>query len=640
MTPLRIVLLSFVLLFAGVVALLVREHREEIARIELPELLERLHQRQEALASSSTAMLNLETAEILDPTKATVSAGSWKDGDRVLDGAVGLDGVLHELLVGSIELEVRVQDASGNATSLWTRQVSADEIAPEGMWLHFSAPLTDVARGNISLIKRHVPALSGRFLGTGRPDPLGVVVWRKPSTRPAKQDGKPNVILISLDTLRADHLGIAGYERDTTPNLDEIAKEGLWFDTVVAQAPWTRPSHYSILTGTNPKKHGVTQPVRVTKGNWRSPFAPLAEVFRDRGYATAAFTGSGSISAQFGFDRGFDFYNETTGKEHDCMSDAARVFGQAKSWVANHADRTFFLFIHTYEPHRPYCDKHFVEREHIDPKDRIKERIARYDGDIRRTDMHLGQLFEVLRGAGLLEKTIVVVTSDHGEQLVDRPGALAEFAHGHTLYDELLLVPLVFAGGPVSPYAGRISQQVRTIDIFPTVLELAGLPVPDRVDGASLLPLARGQAEEERAAYSGATTRGPKRESIRYRDWKLVRNLGPHAARGDKPTGPVPELYDLTEDPGERLNVAEGRADVTTAYLDLLDEIVSEADAAPKPPAASEADPPMDPQLVEQLRSLGYVDNSSRCHPRVRCVRDAVAAMYVTHFPEAKQMNP
>jgi arylsulfatase A-like enzyme len=606
MTPVRFLLLSLVLLFAGAAALLVRphrEHREEIARIEQPELLERLHQRQEALASSPKAMLNLETAEIMDPTKATVSAGSWEDGDRVLDGAVGLDGVLRDVLVGSIELEVRVEDASGKATSLWTRQLSADEIPPEGMWLHFSAPLTDVARGNISLIKRHVPTWMGRFLGTGRPDPLGVVVWRKPTPRPAQQDGKPNVILISLDTLRADHLGIAGYDRDTTPNLDEIAKEGLWFDTVVAQAPWTIPSHHSIMTGTNPKKHGVTRP-----GRGQTSFAPLAEVFRKDGYATAAFTGSGYMAARFGFDRGFDFYNETSGKEHKCRSDVGRVFGQAKRWVTNHADRTFLLFVHTYEPHRPYCDKHFVEREHIDPKDQIKDRVARYDGDIRRADMHLGQLFEVLRSAELVEKTIVVVMSDHGEELVDRSGVLANFDHGHTLYDELLLVPLVFAGGPVTPYAGRISQQVRTIDIYPTVLELAGLPVPDYVDGVSLLPLARGQAEEERAAYSGATAYGPKRESIRYRDWKLIRTLGPRAVKGDEPTGPARELYDLAEDPGERLNLAERRAEVTTDYLNLLHEIVAEADAAPKPRAAPEADPPMDPQLIEQLRSLGYVD--------------------------------
>lgn len=607
MTPLRFLLLSFVLLFAVVAVLLlreqVREHREELASIELPELLERLHQRQTALASSSTAMLDLETAEIMDPTKATLSAGSWKDGDRVLDGAVGLDGILREVLVGSIELEVRVEDTSGNATSLWTRQLDADEIAPEGMWLHFSAPLTDVARGNISLIKRHVPTWMGRFLGTGRPDPLGVVVWRKPTPRPAKQDGRPNVVLISLDTLRADHLGIAGYDRDTTPNLDEIAQDGLWFDTVVAQAPWTIPSHHSIMTGTNPKKHGVTRPRR-----GQTSFAPLAEVFRDDGYATAAFTGSGYMAARFGFDRGFDSYNETPGKGQKCRSDVERVFGQANRWITNHADRTFFLFVHTYEPHRPYCDRHFVEREHIDAKDKIKQRIARYDGDIRRADMHLGQLFDALRSAGLVENTIVVVTSDHGEELVDRHGALAKYDHGHTLYDELLLVPLVFAGGPVAPYAGRISQQVRTIDIYPTVLELAGLSVPDHVDGISLIPIARGHAEEERTAYSGATAYGPKRESIRYRDWKLVRTLGPRAVRDDKPTEPKRELYDLTKDPGERLNLAESRADVTTDYLDLLDEIGTEGDAAPKPRAAPEADPPMDPQLVEQLRSLGYID--------------------------------
>jgi arylsulfatase A-like enzyme len=607
MTPLRFLLLSFVLLFAVVAVLLVREqlreHREEIASIELPELLERLHQRQEALASSPKAMLNLETAEIMDPAATAVDAGPSKYGDTVLDGAVGFDGVLQEVLLGSVELEVRVEDASGRATSVWRREVTAAEIEPEGMWLHFSADLTEVGPGNVSLVKRHVPTLLGRFLGTGRPDPLGVVVWRKPTPRPAQQDGRPNVILVSLDTLRTDHLGIAGYDRDTTPNLDEIAKEGLWFDTTVAQSPWTIPSHHSIMTGTNPKKHRVTRP-----GRGQTFFAPLAEVFRDDGYATAAFTGSGYMAARFGFDRGFDFYNETSGKEHKCRSDVGRVFGQAKRWVTNHADRTFFLFVHTYEPHRPYCDKHFVEREHIDSQDQIKDRVARYDGDIRRADMHLGQLFEVLRSADLVEKTIVVVMSDHGEELVDRSGALAGFDHGHALYDELLLVPLVFAGGPVTPYAGRVSQQARTIDIYPTVLELAGLPVPDYVDGVSLLPLARGQAEEERAAYSGATAYGPKRESIRYRDWKLVRTLGPRSVRSDEPTGPARELYNLAEDPGERLNLAERRAEVTTDYLDLLDETVAEADAAPKPRAAPEADPPMDPQLVEQLRSLGYID--------------------------------
>ncbi len=615
MKPGIFLLILLVLLLGGAAAFLVpkirkhvREHREEVARIERPELLERLHRRQEALASSSTAMLNLETAEIMDPAATTVDAGPSKDGDTILDGAVGFDGVLQEVLLGSVELEVRVEDASGRATSVWRREVTAAEIEPEGMWLHFSANLTEVGPGNVSLVKRHVPTLLGRFLGAGRPDPLGVVVWRKPTPRPAKQDGRPNVVLISLDTLRADRLGIAGYGRDTTPNLDEIAREGLWFDTVVAQAPWTRPSHHSILTGTNPTKHGVTQPIQVTEGTWRTPFAPLAEVFRYRGYATAAFTGSGSISAKFGFDRGFDFYNETTGKEHECMSDAARVFGQTRRWVAEHADRTFFLFVHTYEPHRPYCDRHFVEREHIDPKDQIEDRIARYDGDIRRTDMHLGQLFEALRGAGLFEKTIVVVTSDHGEQLVDRSGTLSEFDHGHSLYDELLLVPLVFAGGPVTPYAGRISQQVRSIDIFPTVLELAGLPVPDYVDGVSLLRLARGLPEEERAAYSGATIYGPRRESIRYRGWKLIRTPGPHAVQGSEPRGPERELYDLTEDSGERLNLAERRAKVATDYLDLLDKIVAEADDAPKPRPAPEGDPGIDPQLAEQLRRLGYID--------------------------------
>jgi len=586
---------------------LVQEHRERIEAIEEPELLKELERRHDELASRSTVILDLETAEIMDPEATSVDVGPWSEGVTVLDGGVGFDGLLGQLLIGRIELEVVVEDVAGRRTALWQREITAAEISPEGMWLHFSVDLSEVRPGTLRFVKRHVPTLAGRILGTSGPNPLGFVLWRKPALRPAKQEGQPNIVLISLDTLRADHLGIAGYRRDTSPNLDELATQGLWFETAVAQSPWTRPSHYSILTGTNPTKHGVTQPVQRTKGTWVSSVPTLAEVLRDRGYATAAYTGQGSISAEFGFYRGFDFYNESSGKEHECISDAPRVFSQAQRWLADHSDRTFFLFVHTYEPHRPFCDEHFIDQESITGDHSKRTAIARYDGDIRRTDMYLGQLLNTLRSEGLLENTIVVVTSDHGENLGEHD-PIGNKSHGHNLYDELLLVPLLFAGGPVRPYAGRVSKQVRSIDIFPTVLELAGFPVPDHVDGLSLLPLAQGQAEQERDAYSGATTYGPQLESVRSRGWKLIRTLGPHAVEGGQPTGPKAQLYDLEADPGERLNLAQRQPKVTAEYADLLDEIVTEPSKLPDRRPQPEADTVVDPQLLEQLRSLGYIE--------------------------------
>ena len=160
----------------------------------------------------------------------------------------------------------------------------------------------------------------------------------------------------------------------------------------------------------------------------------------------------------------------------------------------------------------------------------------------------------------------------------------------------------------MSQYAGRVSKQVRSIDVFPTLLELTGVPVPDYVDGLSLLPLAQGQAEQERDAYSGATTRGPQLESVRSRGWKLIRASSSRAVEGEHPTGPEPELYDLEEDSGERLNLAKSRPKVTAEYGGLLDQIVAEGSNLPSRRPQPEADTVVDPQLLEQLRSLGYIE--------------------------------
>lgn len=411
----------------------------------------------------------------------------------------------------------------------------------------------------------------------------------------------PNVVLITIDTLRADHVGCYGYRPAHTPTLDALARDGVLFRTAVTAVPLTLPSHCSILTGTYPPTHGV----RDNLGYLLAPQPTLASLLRARGYATGAFVGAYVLDRSRGLDPGFDVYSSpfharspfgntpVTNIEY-LRRPGEAVIADACAWLGKPRRGSFFLWVHLYDPHTPY-----------DPPARFRA-LARtpYDGAIAYADYAVAKLIGYLKAHGWYEGTLIVATSDHGESF----GEHGEYAHGYFIYDTTLLVPLIIKpprGFPVG--AHRVTRQVRSVDIAPTILECAGAPIPSRMEGASLAVLMRGlpDALAMRAAYS---------ESYYAQEfgWSPLRSL---REQGFKYVdAPKPELYDLTRDPRELHNLyASDQTDAHKLKANL-DGLL--ARFTPAKPAHAPATTPADAEL---LRSLGYVATS----PPVRSTSQA-----------------
>ncbi len=396
------------------------------------------------------------------------------------------------------------------------------------------------------------------------------------------RDRRPNVLLISIDTLRADHLSLYGYRHPTSPAIDAWAQEqGVTFERTVAPSPWTLPSHVSIFTGLDALTHGVNY-----LSTSMSPDLPnLTGLLHDAGYHTAAITGGGFVNPGYGIERDFDRFRWWPGRAGDAGEIEAHA-ERALEWLEELSDRPFFLFFHTYEVHSPYLrrEPHFTafggrrqdlgtgelsvsaklapEAEGFKHQQRLfrgekpatsiepAPLTALYDAGVAHADAVVGRLLERLARLGLADDTIVVLTSDHGESLGER----GRVGHGN-LYDDNLLVPLVISY-PRRLAARRVERQVRLIDLMPTVLDLAGVETPPGLDGESLLALATGGDLGGEAppawSYSGWTNFGlaVRRDNA----LKYIFNDAPWPA-----VCADDELYELDRDPAE----LEDRAEVS-----------------------------------------------------------------------------
>lgn len=435
------------------------------------------------------------------------------------------------------------------------------------------------------------------------------------------------VVLVVFDTLRADRLSAYGNPRETSPVFDALAERGVLFEQAVSVAPWTLPSMIGLLSARFPS-------ARVYEGERLTVSA--VEALRAAGVDTAAFTEGGFASARFGFDRGFDVYEEREGAVAlgdpgtgaDGPGGGARprggigaTFEAAAAWLeARPADAgPFFLLVHTYEPHTPYQRLFFtaglgsgrLESASLELSEQMRIRrgeialgpeelaylAALYDGGVRVADGWLGKLLEALRRRGIDGQTALIVTSDHGEDLGERDPALAA-EHGHSLFDELLRVPLL-VHDPTRRYPrARSPVQVRTLDVMPTVFDLLGLAPPEGAHGTSLLPVMRGDETAPRVAFARLTRKGKPRAAVRDGRFKWIRELGPSAERED--------LYDLRADPGERAPLGAPPPEALDArraldrFLETLDDEGALDFALPVDdlPAG----------LREQLRALGYLE--------------------------------
>ncbi|MBI2487160.1 MAG: sulfatase [Deltaproteobacteria bacterium] len=318
------------------------------------------------------------------------------------------------------------------------------------------------------------------------------------------ESDRPNVILISIDTLRADHLSSYGYNRETSPNIDHFAEDGVLFKNTFAQSSWTLPSHMSILTGLYSSSHGVI----VDRTKLANEHVTIAEVLQNAGYETAAITDGGYLSPRYGY-QGFYFFdtNDTGCKERRIES----TYDISIEWLRKKHARPFFLFLHTYQVHAPfdpppnfdiYSDQnyngivevsgsnnhYYKEIEHKMNTEDVLHVIDKYDGGILYMDDYLGKLFKELEDLGLYDRSIIVFTSDHGEHFLDHPDSRVSFIghFEHQLYDEIVKVPLIIKAQGF-PKKQVIDAQVESIDIVPTVLELLGITIPHGIDGVSLV---------------------------------------------------------------------------------------------------------------------------------------------------------
>jgi arylsulfatase A-like enzyme/predicted Zn-dependent protease len=411
----------------------------------------------------------------------------------------------------------------------------------------------------------------------------------------------PNIILITVDTTRADRMGFLGSQRGLTPNLDSLARRSVVFTHAYSQAPFTAPSHATILTGTYPQFHQVEDfQVPLSKD---LPFAPA--ILKAHGYHTAAFVGSIVLDPfqglGIGLDRGFDFYDAgfhmaAPGEDHYTSTDrrATVVVAHALAWLSKRPPSPFFIWVHLYDPHYPY--------EAPEPfKSRYKS--APYDGEIAYSDSALGKLLTYLRAHGLFENSVIAMMSDHGESLGDH----GERFHGFFLYDATIHVPLLLKL-PGDRLAGkRIENHVGLVDVLPTILQTVGVTVPQEIQGESLLgimepkPLA---AASDRVAAAAPPDRPPlyseTEYGVRAYGWSSVRSL--RTGKYLFVEAPRRELYDTTVDPNAEHDLSatsRAVADTLQAQLDAFRRKTSKSGEAP---ASSN-----DPEAQEKLAALGYM---------------------------------
>jgi arylsulfatase A-like enzyme len=440
--------------------------------------------------------------------------------------------------------------------------------------------------------------------------------------------GSPNLVVISLDTLRADHLGCYGYERPTSPNIDAFAERATLFETALSTASKTAESHMTMFTSLYGSVHGVGTLKDADQPGVEVPvlgsgIETLAGILYDRGYATAGYHSGGFMRAKFGFDRGFELYEEGR-------------LGNALYWLGENAsDRPFFLLYHTYDVHDPYTPKppydtmftdpgydgrivHDLERlkkmsnsdewttytekywSLVDPEDQrdVEHLVALYDGEIAALDAGIARLFATIEEYA--PDTVVVIVSDHGEEF----GEHGAFVHNH-IYGELLHVPLIIRE-PGQESGARIETPVSFIDLAPTILDLLGVERPEQFQGRSLVPLMSAEGSDPAVPvrtelFSSLESFGLK--TVRADGWRLVS------------TKEGFELFDLRKDPREQANLLGGSPAGAPRTADAFERLKASLDRWDEANAIlrrqydegrrSEA---LDDETLDQLRNLGYLD--------------------------------
>ena len=430
-------------------------------------------------------------------------------------------------------------------------------------------------------------------------------------------DPRPNILLISLDTTRADHLSVYGYERETSPSLAALAGQGILFETAYAPSATTGPSHASLFTSVWPISHGVTKNGRELDASWTT----LAEVLAEEGYETAAVVSSYVLSSRFGYDRGFSSFDDDFSQavvphgvtlwegeavEGKFYGRADDTTGRALAWIEDRPEpeKPFFLFVHYFDPHDPYLvPDGYTPPFQAGPKEALKRNrvVFMYDATLAYMDQEVGRLLDALDRLGLEDDTLVVVTGDHGEGLMER----GHWHHGIHIYEEGVRVPLILRLPDQKSAGLRVSSPVSWLDLAPSLLALSGIPPREGFRGESLAEAISGEGtlDPERPVWlyrrhysgddevKGGLARGEE-WGLRRGRWKLIWGEDENRL----------ELYDLETDPGEKVDLAKERPDQATA---LKAELRGWLDSQPVGQGRAIL---LDAESRRKLEALGYVE--------------------------------
>ncbi len=431
-----------------------------------------------------------------------------------------------------------------------------------------------------------------------------------------------NLLVIFVDTLRADHLGCYGYTRNTSPNIDRFAEGSTLFLNALSQSPWTLPSTASLFTGLYPTRHQTITRQTELPDHRRT----LAEILRDHGHRTGAVVSNIFVSSKYNLDQGFDDFDESeVGGHRDISSPGVTALGI--EWLREHGEAPFFLFLHYFDPHHDYLGhpefpfgepyegwvdstmrfEELKEKRHgLGPED-IAYLVSLYDSEIAFTDHHVARVLDELDRLGLAESTLVVLAADHGEGFMDHDW----LGHTRGLYEELIRVPLILRNPQMANLPHVFTPQVEMIDLLPTILDMLGIEKEARgIDGSSFVRALQGRVELSSPAFSEVCFHplafpedmqirpGVNFRSVREGDWKLI-----HAVALDEL-----ELYDLATDPFEKNNLARS---TDGKPRERLRSVLAEWTAGTEETARQENLASnlfqIDPETEERLRALGYV---------------------------------
>ena len=511
------------------------------------------------------------------------------------------DALRHRIVETPHTFQIIVESEGDDPAIAWEHEIQPEDAE---RYTPMSISLAEYAGEVIRLRMR-----------TSQPEEVGgkgawraLAVWGEPIITSEVRPDLPNVVLVVLDTLRADRLGCYGWKRARTPNLDALAGRGVRFSDATSVATWTLPSHASLFTSTYPSQHGLWKDQRLSQD-----VVTLAEVLSDRGYHTAAFTESGFVTSEYGFARGFDSFDAQ-------MRDCSETFARSQEWIDD-TRKPFFAFVQTYQVHSPYNPPQPFRKRLVRPySGNLPERLEvteygwtsgteppspedmryiqdLYDAEISYLDDQLGDFLRHIESEGLGNNTLFVITSDHGEEFFDH----GSVSHGMSLYEEQLRVPLLlyqagrFEGGRVA------NHPVHLLDLAPTIALAADAQLPLSWEG---VPLSVIGPSEERAMFVPMLTffteevfRGRPASALREGSLKFV-DYPPKQRRNDPQQGPA--LFDLSSDPHEEHNLLD--AQTAEEWSERVREFWSRYAPLSAPDTAT-----LDEAAIEELQRLGYV---------------------------------